>query len=379
MMTNRFGIGLLSLTVVLLSAGLLQVPVSVAQDDLSGDTAIPRWLRERLADRVYNRRDNSEMMRLVRPIAGQTLGSVVSVVSGGRPVAMGTVVSDGSQASVPSSLQGSLGGSPRRYVVTKRSELTGDPIRVQFRDGRMVPARVAAVRRRTDLALLVLEPNESDVASMRSQLTPIVWDAVIPSIGSFLVSPDRSGRVVGIGVVGTGPITVGHQGRLGVKLEPVDQSGARVEVIFPRSGADEAGLELGDRIVAIDGRIQQDIRTVVTTLKSMFPGEVVRLTIDRGGNTLDISAKLREAAIMNESENDARVNGPRNVRLSGFERVIQHDTVLDPNECGGPLLDIQGRVIGLNIARAGRVVSYALPASLVQSEVASMVSEARGK
>jgi S1-C subfamily serine protease len=63
--------------------------------------------------------------------------------------------------------------------------------------------------------------------------------------------------------------------------------------------------------------------------------------------------------------------------LSGFDRVIQHDTVLDPDECGGPVLDIAGRVVGLNIARAGRVVSYALPASLVIPQMVSMLEEAR--
>jgi S1-C subfamily serine protease len=73
------------------------------------------------------------------------------------------------------------------------------------------------------------------------------------------------------------------------------------------------------------------------------------------------------------------VNGARNIRLSGFEEVLQHDTVLNPDQCGGPLLNSDGQVIGVNIARAGRVVSYALPSSLVSVEVSSMIAEAGGK
>jgi S1-C subfamily serine protease len=80
---------------------------------------------------------------------------------------------------------------------------------------------------------------------------------------------------------------------------------------------------------------------------------------------------------MQESESDAKVNGPRSARLTGFEQVIQHDTVLDTNECGGPVLDTLGRVVGINIARAGRVVSYSLPSSLVLPEMVSMLEEAR--
>ena len=51
---------------------------------------------------------------------------------------------------------------------------------------------------------------------------------------------------------------------------------------------------------------------------------------------------------------------------AGDEQAIQHDTVLQPWLCGGPLVDLDGKAIGLNIARAGRVATYALPASLVK-------------
>ena len=115
----------------------------------------------------------------------------------------------------------------------------------------------------------------------------------------------------------------------------------------------------------------------------MFPGESVRLTIKRRNessemDTLEMNAGIRDFGVLRETENDSKVNGPRNVRLSGFDRVIQHDTVLDPEDCGGPVLDLSGRAVGLNIARAGRVVTYSLPASLVISEMISMLQEARG-
>ena len=109
----------------------------------------------------------------------------------------------------------------------------------------------------------------------------------------------------------------------------------------------------------------------------MFPGESVRLTIVRSGDTLNVDAGIRELDILQESENDSKVNGPRSVRLSGFQSVIQHDTVLNPDECGGPLLNSSGQAIGMNIARAGRVVSYALPGSLIISEMLEMLQQAR--
>ena len=80
--------------------------------------------------------------------------------------------------------------------------------------------------------------------------------------------------------------------------------------------------------------------------------------------------------MLQESASDTKVNGPRNIRLSGFDRVIQHDTVLDPEDCGGPVIDSEGRRYRYE-HRFGRVVSYLLPSSLILPEMLEMLEEAR--
>jgi len=302
------------------------------------------------------RRDNSSMMQLIRPIAEGIAGSVVQVYSGDRPVALGTVVAEDG------------------YILTKRSELSGDPLRVRLSDGQLLPARVAAVRRSNDLALLRVE---GDVT-----LSPAEFAGDAPPVASFVISVGRKTRPIGLGVVSAKPRRINHQGRLGVLLQDDRTGRAMVRGVFPSSGAEEAGIKEGDLIVAINGQAERSRLGVIETLRGMFPGESVRLTITRDNSsedskTMDVDASIRELNVMRESESDARVNGPRNVRLSGFDQVMQHDTVLDPDECGGPLMDTQGNVVGINIARAGRVVSYALPASLILPEMVSMLAEAR--
>ena len=59
-----------------------------------------------------------------------------------------------------------------------------------------------------------------------------------------------------------------------------------------------------------------------------------------------------------------------------FELVIQHDTDLQSWQCGGPLVDLSGKAVGLNIARAGRVASYALPAELVERIIHTLLVHA---
>jgi len=305
------------------------------------------WIRNY---RLKYSRDSVAMTRLVKPLISKVDQSIVRVRVDEKLVSLGTIVgADG-------------------YVLTKRSELSRDPIRVQLHNGRSYPARVAAVRPQNDLALLKIDSQDNFV--------PVSFETEPPEIGSFLISP-LTGTGVGIGTISVHHRRLDHIGRLGVTLHSADAGGASVSSVYPDSGADHAGILLHDRIVAINGQDQSDDKGAQETLGRMFPGDVVRLTIVRKGSTMEMDARIREMAIVGETENDIKVNGPRNARLTGFDRVIQHDTVLTPEQCGGPVLDSHGKVVGMNIARAGRVVSYALPASLILPEMVTMLQEAR--
>ena len=61
-------------------------------------------------------------------------------------------------------------------------------------------------------------------------------------------------------------------------------------------------------------------------------------------------------------------------RAVDFPAVLQHDSVLDADEMGGPLVDLQGDVVGINIARAGRVETYALPAQVILGVLPELMS-----
>jgi hypothetical protein len=58
-----------------------------------------------------------------------------------------------------------------------------------------------------------------------------------------------------------------------------------------------------------------------------------------------------------------RMGGEISQVRDGFPAVIQSDLVLNPEECGAPVIDVEGRVIGMAIARSGRVRSYVISAA----------------
>ena len=61
-------------------------------------------------------------------------------------------------------------------------------------------------------------------------------------------------------------------------------------------------------------------------------------------------------------------------RRSGYPTILQHDSIVKPADCGGPIVDLDGKVIGINICRAGRTESWAVPAEVIQSVLFDLMS-----
>ena len=70
----------------------------------------------------------------------------------------------------------------------------------------------------------------------------------------------------------------------------------------------------------------------------------------------------------------ARFRGEPNRRATGFGAVMQHDGIVPAQGVGGPVVDSSGRVVGLNIARADRMKTYALPAARVRASLDAMLA-----
>jgi S1-C subfamily serine protease len=85
---------------------------------------------------------------------------------------------------------------------------------------------------------------------------------------------------------------------LGVEMESAPTlSGALVAVVIPGGPADQAGVQAGDLITAVDGVPVSDPTGLANAIADKRPGEQVALEVDRSGQSVQIDTLLaREPA-----------------------------------------------------------------------------------
>jgi serine protease Do len=274
--------------------------------------------------------------------------ATVRMLGDGQPVALGTVfAADG-------------------FVVTKASLLQGK-LACRLADGRTLDATLVGQDEATDLALLHIAARD---------LTPAEWRTELVPPGSIVVAPRPEGELLALGVISDhrhpAPAPKRRderQGWLGIALGEDDKT-LEVQNVMPKSAAEKAGLKAGDVIKRLDGVDVKSAERLIAAIGKLPPESHIVLVIERQGQELRLSATLARPPTRLPHDNWG--GGPFSERRWGFGSVLPHDLAIGPRDCGGPLVDLDGKVVGINIARALRVASYALPAQVVQETVARL-------
>lgn len=275
--------------------------------------------------------------------------STARVQAEGKPVALATAV------------------HTTGWLLTKASEIhdgKGNPLKnltVQFPGGLTLKTEVTDVHRRHDLALLKVEATG---------LTAVDWDReAIPEPGSYLAAAGTDRLPVATGVMSVSPRNLddSNKGFLGISLEKQEGT-LRISQVGEGSAASEAGLLKDDVLVSINGQSMESVSDFIRKISSHKPYDTVTMVIRRGTEDREITATLRrrDENLVGLGE-DLRnmMSGALSRNRTGYPTALQHDMVLEPNECGGPVIDLQGRVVGINIARSGRIECYAIPSAVL--------------
>ena len=300
-------------------------------------------------DRNAYQRSSPKVLAAFRDVVAKPSQSTVRVQSDGKDVALGTVVdADG-------------------WILTKASELKGK-VACKLKDGHEVDAQIVGVQEQYDLALLKVEAKD---------LKAVQWaESSIAPVGNWVASPGTGEVPVAIGVVSVATRTVpvrkgtpfnisSSGGFLGISLGSADH-GAKIEEVVPGSAAEKAGLKAEDVIVSVGGDAITDSEALLALLQGHKPGENVKIRVKRGDEELEVKATLgKRPASMNRGDVQNHMGGDLSERRRDFPTILQHDSVLKPADCGGPVVDLDGKVLGINIARAGRTESYAIPSEAI--------------
>lgn len=226
----------------------------------------------------------------------------------------------------------------------------------------------------TELKLEVVNRDlENDLVLLKSSqqnslgVALNVDDMNSKTVGSFLMTPDQNGAGL-ISIISTPPYASRKQvsrGYLGVVPETYEEEGggAILREVVRRGAAQLAGLKVGDVITQLDETPIKSHMELRRFLGKLDPGRDVVALIKRGSEQLEIQIQL---GAFPSSSNHVADKMAKSDRRDGFEEVISHDADLKPQKCGGPLFDLQGNFVGLNIARNSRVRSYAIPPSILQ-------------
>lgn len=297
-------------------------------------------------------RDDSSVRVLFEPVIASFKESCVRIKANDKQIALGTIVSADGQ------------------ILTKASELRGEPV-VELYDGTKLPFQVLGIHSGDDLALIKIEKGDLKAVNFE--------EAGSPEVGAWAVSPTFNSSQVEVGVLGVGPRSIPREpGALGIRLN--DSSGSIEITTFTsdESPAKKAGLEIGDVIKMVNGIAVQKTQELQRNVFAIGSGRRATLTIERDGKAMTKSVVLGTVANIVPEMQRKDIQESLGSELSrvraGFSTALQTDAPLRPEQCGSPLVDLNGRVLGMNIARSGRVSTLVLPASTIVTRLIELRS-----
>jgi serine protease Do len=303
-------------------------------------------------------RSNPKFLGAFKEVVEKPSASTVRILCQGKDTALGMIVgSDG-------------------WILTKANDLKGR-ITVRLRDGTLYEAKLVGVHNAHDLAMLKIEA---------SGLTPVEFgDTKNVEVGAWLAGVGMGEEPVSIGVVsvatrelkgifgaGKDPSKMPY---LGVSLD-VGEGGVKVAQVMPNTPAAKVGIKANDVIIRFGKDPITDPDDFMKHMAKYKPGDTVTFKIKRGETEIDQSVKLEPRPTIPDGRGDFqnKMGSELSSRRSGYPTILQHDAVVRPSDCGGPIVDLDGKVIGINICRAGRTESWVVPGEVIRPLLFDLIS-----
>ncbi|WP_395747256.1 PDZ domain-containing protein [Prosthecobacter sp.] len=262
------------------------------------------------------------------------------------------------------------------YVLMKASEVPDlHKTRIKFSDGRTADLR--EVHRDTRLDLLLAQ------AVGVTGLHAVSFGSARPLVlGDWLCSVADAGAETRIGIISARHRRIpGTGAAMGIRMDEKgakDLKGVRIIGVASESPAEAAGLQEGDVIVSVAGEKVAELTRVYDIVKKRQPGEVIDVHYLRKDKEESCRVRLASRTkVLQNWEGEDFANGGVSLRSDNFPDVLQHDIPLHPADMGGPVTTLEGKVVGINIARVDRVTTFALPVEAFWTEAQQWIKADR--
>jgi len=221
------------------------------------------------------------------------------------------------------------------------------------------------VARDADWDLVLLKASQENSAGINlpsvPQPSPNRGSRVRSGLMAYTPTPKSEGFVSIVGGSLFASAREESRGYLGVVLRDEEPRGV-VLVEVDEGAAMRAGLRPGDIILAINQQSIRNRQEILRLLQSLDPNMMVNAKILRDSQQFEVAITLGSRPNMSDHAADMM---DKSLRRDGFASVFCHDATLTPERCGGPVFDLDGNWLGLNISRYSRVRTFAIPADAV--------------
>ena len=250
--------------------------------------------------------------------------------------------------------------SSEGHVLTKASSCVGAR-KATLTNGESYSLRIKKRNEDLDLALY-------QMISDRDDFQAISWkDGNASKDVSWVLSAYTELKEIRVGITSGKHREIGREGGvMGVMLGNESMSGVLITEVVPHAAADKSGMRVGDLIQKIDGRSVRKRDQVVNIVGKKDPGDVVVIKVVRKEEEKSFQVTLGHRSVTFDLFNrNMQMSGPVSKRKDNFPLILQHDLPLPKEAMGGPIFDLRGDCIGINIARVDRVTTFTLPAKIV--------------
>ncbi len=266
--------------------------------------------------------------------------------------------------------------SEQGHVLTKASEIEGETtISIRIDGDLFSDVEVVDSDDQWDVAMLKVKSDQVFTPVVLSENDDVPQGNWVISNGSS----SRSLRRVRVGVASAVTREIKSASSaviLGVQLGNGKEDSLEIEKITPKSGAEKAGLKPGDVLLSVGDVPIKERADLLKTMMGKMPGDSLQVEVRRDKKKIKLEVELMaRPGEPRMSRNDQMSGGENSLskRRDGFSRVLHHDTPLTKSSVGGPLLTLDGVCVGMNIARASRVATFAIPARELRGIVTRMI------